>query len=261
MSNELPVVFSKKEKVAYITFNRPPANAYNLAFMKAFYDAVCQANNDHEAGCVVINSRSEKFFCPGADIKEFQSNSIEDNQKMIDQARATMHAIESSDKIFIAQIPGHALGGGLEIALVCDLRFATDGKGLLGLPEIKLGLMPGDGGSQRLARLVGASRAMEWLVTGNAMSMQEGHRIGLINRLYTSDELAEKTTEFALSIANGALLAVAATKRAVKKGIELSLEDGLRLEQEECDALYDTQDASEGFKSFVEKRSPVFVGK
>lgn len=253
--------FSKLDRVAYITLDRPKANAYNLEFYQAFYEAVQQADKDADVGAVIVRSSSEKFFCAGADIKEFQNNSTEQNQVMVAQAQATLAAMEASGKIFIAQISGHALGGGLEIIMGCDLRFAATGNYLLGLPEIKLGLIPGNGGTQRLLRLVGMSRALELLATGDTFSIEQAEKWGLVNRLYTGEELESQTFEYASKIANGPLLALAATKRALREGVELGLSDGLALEKRLCDPLYDTHDGQEGFNAFVEKREPVFKGR
>ncbi|WP_096086321.1 enoyl-CoA hydratase/isomerase family protein [Agaribacterium haliotis] len=254
------ILLEKQGGVATLTFNRPKANAYNLAFYQAFYDAVVEADKDEEVGAVIIKSSSPKFFCAGADIKEFQENSTEDNQKMVVKARETLAAIEKSGKIFIAQLSGHALGGGLEILMACDLRFAAEGQYLLGLPEIKLGLIPGNGGTQRLVRLVGLSKALELLATGDTFNVVEADKWGLINRLLPADELEGYAQAYAERVASGPALAVAATKKALRQGIEVSLADGLALEKELCDPLYDTHDADEGFKAFLEKREPVFKG-
>ncbi|MCU4675633.1 enoyl-CoA hydratase/isomerase family protein [Catenovulum sp. 2E275] len=254
------VYFEQIDGVGYLRFNRPKANAYNLTFMQDFAKAI-EAANVSSVNVVIVCSSSEKFFCAGADIKEFAQNNTADNQKMVAQARLNLAAIEASDKIFIAMIAGHALGGGLEIALACDLRFAANGSYLLGLPEIKLGLIPGNGGSQRLTKVVGASRALEILATGDNFGVEQAYRIGLINRLYPADELLTNTLNYAQALVKGPGLAIAATKKAVKQGAELSLADGLALEKQLSDQLYDTQDAKEGFNAFVEKREAQFSGR
>lgn len=255
------VMFSIKEQVAYLTFNRAPANAYNIDFMRSFYNAVIKVNEDENINVVVIWSSSEKFFCAGADIKEFQQNDTASNKLMVDQARATMAAIEASNKIFIAQISGHALGGGLEIAMSCDLRFASKGNYLLGLPEIKLGLIPGNGGTQRLTRLVGVSKAIEILATGEPFSVEHAFNIGMINQLFAVENLADATFSFAKKIAEGPGLAIGATKKSVIQGSELPLTQALLIEQKLSDELYDTEDATEGFNAFIEKRQAIFIGK
>lgn len=262
MSEIAPLInSSQRERVAYLTLNRAPANAYNLDFMRAFYAAIKKLNEDPGVGAVIINSSSSKFFCAGADIQEFQSNDTPANKLMVEQAQKVTVAIERSKKIFIAQIAGHTLGGGLEIAMACDLRFAASGSYLLGLPEIKLGLIPGNGGTQRLVRAVGVSRALEVLATGDNFSVADAERWGLINRLYPPEDLQQETFRYAAIAANGPALAVAATKQAVRQGVELDLAGGLALEKELCDVLYDTEDAKEGFQAFVEKRPAKFIGK
>jgi enoyl-CoA hydratase/carnithine racemase len=255
------IIFSKRNQVVYLTLNRAPANAYNMDFMSAFYNAVERANQDKQINVVVICSHSEKFFCAGADIKEFQQNETASNKRMVEKARATMAAIEVSDKIYIAQIAGHALGGGLEIAMSCDLRFAAKGDYLLGLPEIKLGLIPGNGGTQRLTRLVGVSKTLEILTTGDSFSVEQAFNIGLINQCFEADNLIKETYNYAMKIAKGPALAIAATKKAVMQGSELSLVQALAVEQRLSDELYDTEDSTEGFNAFIEKRQAVFKGK
>ena len=255
------ILYSAVNGVATITFNRAKANAYNLDFYTQFYDAVINANNADDVSAVIIKSSSAKFFCAGADINEFAENSTEANQLMVSKARATLAAMEASGKIFIAQISGHALGGGLEIIMACDLRFAAQGEYLLGLPEIKLGLIPGNGGSQRLLRLVGLARATELLVTGDTFSVSEAEKWGLVNRLLPVDELETYCLNYATKVAKGPALAVAATKKVLRGGVSLSLEQGLALEKELSDQLYDTADADEGFNAFIEKREAVFTGK
>lgn len=259
-SSEFINYFSR-EGVACLVLNRSPANAYNLAFMKALFEAIQRADQDTSIGSVIIKSNSGKFFCAGADIKEFHENDTAENQRMVDQARAVTAAIESSNKIFIAQLSGHALGGGLELAMACDMRFAATGNFLLGLSEIKLGLIPGNGGTQRLVRIVGVSRALEILATGDNFSVEDAERWGLINRVYQPEELEGATFSYAREVAAGPALAVAATKKAVREGAQMVLEDGLKFEQQLSDTLYDTQDGAEGFLAFLEKRIPKFIGK
>ncbi|MGL6259429.1 enoyl-CoA hydratase/isomerase family protein [Vibrio sp. WXL210] len=261
MSQQPWVTYCHDNRVGVITLNRAKANAYDLEFVTQFAQALEQAEQDSQVNAVVIRSALERFFCAGADIKAFQANSTEDNQRMVDQARRNMATIEASNKIYIAQIEGHTLGGGLEIAMSCDVRFAASGKYYFGLPEIKLGLIPGNGGTQRLLRLVGATRALELLATGESFTPEQAEQWGLVNRLYQPEQLSDEVVAYAKAISAGPALAVAATKRAIQGGVALSLEKGLELEKSLADELYDTHDADEGFKAFVEKREPVFLGK
>ncbi|WP_394239616.1 enoyl-CoA hydratase/isomerase family protein [Vibrio astriarenae] len=255
------VQYHQDDRVGVITLNRAKANAYDLNFVIQFGEALVEAEADTQVNAVVIKSGVDRFFCAGADINAFQQNSTKDNQKMVDQARRNMAAIEASNKIYIAQISGHTLGGGLEIAMACDLRFAAKGGYWFGLPEIKLGLIPGNGGTQRLVRLVGLSRALELLATGDSFTPEQAASWGVVNRLYEEEELNEQTHVYARTLSQGAGLAIAATKKALRQGVELSLADGLKREQELVDDLYNTHDGQEGFNAFVEKRDPEFLGK
>lgn len=254
------VSYSGSGGVAVITFNRPKANGYDLAFHQAFGAAIRQANADPQVRAVIVRSALERFFCAGADIKVFAASSTEENRAMVDQARANLAAMEAGRPIFIAEINGHALGGGLEIALGCDLRFGGEGDWQLGLPEVKLGLTPGNGGSQRLARLVGMSKALELCVSGESIGPQEAFRIGLLNRLYPADAVEQETLAFARGLAAGAPLAIAALKKGIRAGMEQPLAAGLELEAELVEPLYETADAAEGFRAISEKRVPDFTG-
>jgi enoyl-CoA hydratase/carnithine racemase len=162
--------------------------------------------------------------------------------------------------VFIAHIAGHALGGGLEIALACDVRLATAGSYKLGTPEVTLGLLPGNGGTQRLTRLIGPSRAMDLLLTGRTFSPQEALDWGLVSALFDPEDADDRVRAYALQFANGAALATAAIKRCVHEGGQLSLAEGLALEADMIQELFNSQDAREGLHAFVEKRTPEFVG-
>ncbi|MCF7352971.1 enoyl-CoA hydratase/isomerase family protein [Vibrio sp. CK2-1] len=261
MSNDNWIQYSRQDKVGVITLNRSPVNAYNFIFHQQLNTLLTEVEQDEQVNCVIFRSSSEKFFCAGADIKEFQANSTKANQQMVDMARANLALLDQSKKIYIAEVAGHCMGGGLEIALACDFRFAAEGSYLIGMSEIKLGLIPGNGGTQRLVRLIGKVKALELLLTGDNISPQTAHQLGLLNCLHPKAELAQVTLDFALKLAFGPALANAATKQAVSVGAELSLADGLKLEHQLADALCHSQDAKEGFVAFVEKRTPVYCGK
>lgn len=260
MSNSV-VTFSKDGAVAYITLDRPPVNSYEINFMRDLNAAIDAANADNEVKAVIMRSASKKFFSAGADIKAFMKNDTAGNMEMIHFGHATLDKMAASPKIFIAAINGHALGGGLEIALACDLRFAAEGKYRLGLPEVTLGLLPGNGGTQRLPRLIGANKALEMMITGEAVKPAEAHRLGIVNRLFPADKLQEETEAYAQKVAAGATLAIGHIKQAVYKGIEMELSDGLALERELMAELFESEDAVEGFTAFVEKRQAAFKGR
>ena len=166
----------------------------------------------------------------------------------------------ASQKVFVAAINGHALGGGLEVALACDLRFAAEGNYTIGLPEVTLGLLPGAGGTQRLSRLIGTSRALELMITGERVSPQDALRLGIVNRLFPTAELLSETEAFARRLAEGATVAIGAIKQAVHRGANPEISAGLALERKLIEMLFNTDDAQEGFAAFAEKRPPVYRG-
>jgi enoyl-CoA hydratase/carnithine racemase len=255
------VTFTNDGAVGTITLNRPPANSYEINFMRDLDAAIEAAMGSDEVKVVILRSASEKFFSAGADIKAFMANDMAANMEMIHFAHETEAKMATAPQIFIAAINGHALGGGLEMALACDLRFAAEGNYRLGLPEVTLGLLPGNGGTQRLPRLIGANKALEMMITGESVGPDEALRLGLVNKLFPANKLLEETEAYARKVASGATLAIAAIKRAVYDGIQMPLSDALAYERELIAPLFDTEDAAEGFKAFAEKRPPVYKGK
>jgi enoyl-CoA hydratase/carnithine racemase len=253
--------FSASDGVGHIVFDRPPANAYDLAFHEQFVASIDAADRNDDVRVVIVRSAVPRFFCAGADVKAFAANSTAENKKMVDAARTALSRIEASNKVFIALLEGHTLGGGLEIAMACDLRFASSSDFKIGLPEARLGLLPGNGGSQRLPRIVGQSQALLLLASGESIDPQEALRIGLVNRLFSAEKARDSAEEFAGSVAEAAPLAVAAAKRSVRAGAEMKLSDALALEARLVDELYDTDDAQEGFAAASEKRDPEYRGR
>jgi enoyl-CoA hydratase/carnithine racemase len=255
------VTFSKSGALGYLTLNRPPANSYEIGFMQDLESAVQAANGDAEAKVILLKSASDRFFSAGADIKAFSANSTAANMEMIGVAHRALDNIAASGKVFIAAINGHALGGGLEMALACDLRFAAEGKYRLGLPEATLGLLPGNGGTQRLPRLMGANQALEMMLTGETVTPDVALRLGIINKVFPADKLMDETEVYARKLAAGATLAIARIKQCVYQGIAMNLSDGLALERKLIEPLFDSDDAKEGLAAFVEKRTAVYQGK
>jgi len=241
--------------VAYITLDNPPANSYDLAFMQKFAGDVDEAIAS-DARVVVVNSASEKFFSAGADVKRFLDGDVDANMEMIRTSQAAFKHMAAAEQVFIAFIAGHALGGGLEIALACDLRYASEGRYKLGTPEVTLGLLPGNGGTQRLTRLLGPSRALDLLLTGRTFGPDEALQWGLVAELCDEAGLVERAER----LAAGPKLAVAAIKRCVHEGGQLPLDEGLAVEAELMESLFRSKDATEGLTAFVEKRNPEFVG-
>jgi enoyl-CoA hydratase/carnithine racemase len=256
----MAVSFSADEGIGTITLDKPPANSYDLEYVQELGDAVQEAAADDEVKVVILRSASEKFFCAGADIKAFQAGPHERNMEMIETAHAALAAIARIPKIFLAEINGHALGGGLEIPLACDLRFAGEGDYRLGTPEATLGLLPGNGGTQRLPRLIGKSRALDLMITGRTVTPLEAYELGIVDALFPADQLRDKALEYAQKLASGATKAIGNIKLAVNEGIDDRLERGLERERELIEELFLSDDGREGLAAFAEKREPVFKG-
>lgn len=262
MSDQV-VTFTPAENAAIgtITLNKPPANSYDIDFVHQLDACIGAADKDASVRVVVLRSASAKFFSAGADIKAFMASTSAANMAMIETAHAALSKIAASNKIYIAAINGHALGGGLEMALACDLRFAGEGQYGLGLPEVTLGLLPGNGGTQRLSRLIGPNKALELMLTGERVTPQQALALGIVNRIFASDTFEADVLAYATKLATGAHAAVGAIKRAVYDGIAQPLAGGLALERELIAPLFDTEDAREGMRAFAEKRTPVYKGK
>jgi enoyl-CoA hydratase/carnithine racemase len=255
----MSVTFSAEGPVGTITLDHPPANSYDPAVMSEFAAAVDEAIGS-EARAVVVRSASERFFSAGADVKKFLDGDVDANMDMIRTGQATFSRMAGAAQVFIAHIAGHALGGGLELTLACDLRYASEGRYKLGTPEVTLGLLPGNGGTQRLTRLLGPARAMDLLITGRTFGPEEALAWGLVSALYAPEEAEANVREQAERLAAGPALAIAAIKRAVHEGAQLPLDEGLALEGELIERLFRSRDATEGLTAFVEKREPEFVG-
>jgi enoyl-CoA hydratase/carnithine racemase len=253
------VSFEADGVVGFITIDNPPANSYDVSVMSEFATAVDEALAS-SVRVVVVHSANPKFFSAGADVKKFLDGDVETNMEMIRTSQGAFARMAAAPQVFIAHIAGHALGGGLEIALACDIRLADAGEYRLGTPEVTLGLLPGNGGTQRLTRLVGPSRAMELLLTGRTFGAEEAVAMGLVAEVLKRSDGEEQARAYAERLASGPALALAAIKRCVHEGGERPLHDGLALEAELVEQLFRSKDASEGLHAFVEKRRPEFVG-
>jgi enoyl-CoA hydratase/carnithine racemase len=247
--------------VGQISLHRPSANAYNQQFVEELDVAVEGVRADDGVRAVVVTSTLPRFFSAGADIKMFQASTLPEKEKFILRMHEVLRKIEMTPKVFIAAINGHCLGGGMEIALACDLRFAAAGKYGLGQPEISLGILPGNGGTQRLPRLIGKARALDLMVTGRTVSPDEALALTLVDRVFPAEELMAKTREYAEALTRSAVLAVGLIKLAVTRGLELPLESGLAYEREVLFRVFASADAAEGVNAFLEKRPPAFKGR
>jgi enoyl-CoA hydratase/carnithine racemase len=256
----MSVTAEVRDRVGWITLDRPPANSYDPAFIEELDDAIGQVAAGGVA-VAVVRSASEKFFSAGADVKGFLARSADDNRAMVRRAHQVFDRFAAEAPVFVAAVAGHALGGGYEIALACDIRVAAEGGYRLGLPEVTLGLLPGTGGTQRLPRLVGPGRALELMTTGRTVGPQEAERLGMVDRLVPAEEFDRTVEGIAADLAAGAPLAIAAVKRAVHGGLRRPLADGLQRELAELAPLFASDDAHEGMTAFAEKRAPSYQGR
>lgn len=248
------------DRVATLTVNRPEKrNALNAAVRREFVEALDALRDDPEVRVLVVTGAGEKAFIAGADIGEFADRSpLEQRAAM--EGRRLFEEIANFPKPTIAMLNGYALGGGCEVALACDLRIAAR-SAKLGQPEIKLGLIPGGGGTQRLPRLIGFGRAMRYILTGELIGAEEAERIGLIDQLVEDDELHERTLELALAMAAQSPVAMKLAKDAVRATLEMPLGAGLQYERELFVTAFASEDRTEGVRAFLEKRPPAFAGR
>ena len=254
----MAVDYGREGNVGYITLNNPPANSYDYSFMQELGESIDAAAGDEEARAVILRSALDRFFSAGADIKAFNANTTEKNMDMIRLAHENLGRIAETPKIFIAQIGATALGGGLEMALACDLRFGAEGEYYLGLPEATLGLLPGNGGTQRLPRLVGVATALDLMITGRRLSPGEAYELGILDRLVPAGQLEEETMDYAQGLAAGAAGAIGSIKLAVHRGIDRPLREALEIERELVEPLFEGEESREGIRAFMEKRKPEF---
>jgi enoyl-CoA hydratase/carnithine racemase len=262
--SEAPVVSVSRERdgVALIHLHRPPANSYDRAFLDDLNAAVDEVRWDGDVrGAVLASDLAPRFFSAGADINNFVNSTQQQRVMTVLHAHEILLKMERTPKLFVAAIAGHALGGGLEIALACDFRFAAEGEYRLGVPEVSLGLLPGNGGTQRLTRLLGRSRALDMLLGGQPVSPTRAAEIGLVDRLFPPDKLLEETIAYVARLGQGPTLAVGSIKVAAKIGADLPLEGALALEREAVWRLFMSEDAAEGMAAFAEKRPPSWQGR
>ena len=260
------VQYAADEGVAVLTLNDPPANTYSYEMMGELDRAILRARMDESVHVIVLTGSGEKFFCAGANIGMLQSVTPTFKYYFCLHANETLSRLEQTPKLVIAAINGHCVGGGLEVAMAADLRVARKGAGKMGLPEVSLGVLPGTGGTQRLVRMVGKSRAIELMTTGELFAFERGAELGLVNHIYeaeTGESFMEQVLDYAKQFTppNKAAHAVGRIKRAVQTGAEIPFESALALERELQQQLFQSEDAREGLDAYVEKRKPQFKGK
>jgi enoyl-CoA hydratase/carnithine racemase len=255
-------VSHERDGVALVHLNRPPANSYDRAFLDNLNAAVDEVRwNGDIRGAVLVSDLAPRFFSAGADIINFKNSTQEQRVMTVLHAQEILLKIERTPKIFVAAISGHALGGGLEIALACDFRFAAEGEFRLGLPEVTLGLLPGNGGTQRLTRLVGRTRALDMMITNQQVNAARALEIGLVERVFPADSLVQEAVEYVAKLAKGPSLAIGNIKIVTRLGADLPLEGALALEREAVWRLFMSEDAAEGLAAFSEKRPPNWQGR
>ena len=249
--------------IAIMELNNPPANSYNHEMMKELDSCIMKARFDESVHVLIITGKGEKFFSGGADISMLESGSSNYLYNFALHGNETLIRLENTPKLVIAAINGHAMGGGCEISMACDIRIAKTGKGKIGLPEINLGVMPGMGGTQRLAKLLGRAKALEVCTSGAALSVDSAKEIGLVNMVFEEEGYWDKVMEYAGQFVppKKASMSVGMIKRAIQTGADISLADGLALEREVLQRAFDSDDAKEGLKAFLEKRAANFTGK
>ena len=256
MSYELIQVRTEAEKVGIITLNRPKQlNALNSELMVEMGTALKLFDADPHIGCIILTG-NEKAFAAGADIGAMATYSYADVYKS-DYITRDWETLRSIRKPIIAAVSGFALGGGCEVAMMCDIIIAAD-NARFGQPEIKLGIIPGAGGTQRLPRAIGKAKAMDLALTGRMMDAQEAERAGLVSRVVPLDKLMDEALSAALSICDYSQMAVMSAKESINRAFESSLSDGVMFERRMFHALFATEDQKEGMDAFVNKRKPVF---
>ena len=257
------VDYTTEKGVALLTLNDPPVNAYTYEMLKELDACILEARFDADVHVIVITGHGDKHFCAGANINMLRESDPTFKYYFCLHANETLCRLEATPKLCIAALNGHTMGGGLEIALACDLRVARAGAFQIGLPEVNLGVLPGTGGTQRLTRLVGKGRAMEMMVEGTGLAFEQAHQIGLVNKVWSTDTLegfARRVMDYAHEFCppNKASLAVGRLKLAVQSGADMALDHGLALERELQAELFATQDSKEGLIAFSAKRKASF---
>src|SRR5437870_34204 len=260
------IEYRVSEGIAVITLNNPPANTYSHEMMQQLDARILAARMDEGVQVIAITGSGEKFFCAGANIQMLADVTPEFKYYFCLHANETLSRLEQTPKLVIAAINGHCVGGGLEVALAADIRIARQGAGKMGLPEVSLGVLPGTGGTQRLSRIVGKSKAIELMATGELFDFEKGRELGLVNQIYDAEngaQFMEKIMNYARQFTppNKASSAVGRIKRAVQTGAEISFEAALALERELQQQLFQSEDAKEGLDAYVNKRKAEFKGK
>ena len=255
------IVYEKSEGIATITLNRPEAlNAFSKEVVSEVLQALEDIRSDESVRVVILTGAGEKAFSAGADIKAMIGMNASKARELSLMGEKLCLALENLEKPVIAALNGYALGGGLEVAMSCDLRIASENS-RMGQTEINIGLIPGWGGTQRLTRLVGRTKAKEMVFTGKMIDARTAEQLGIVNMVVPADKFREAVRQFALELALKAPVAIKVAKALIDKGAEIGLDSALALEREGFGVVASTEDLQEGVNAFTEKRKPVFKGK
>jgi enoyl-CoA hydratase/carnithine racemase len=257
------VEYRVEDGLAILELNDPPANTYTYQMMRQLDAAVLEARMDDRVHVIVLRGKGEKFFSAGANITMLNEVTPRFKYFFCLHANETLNRLEQTPKLVIGVLNGHTVGGGLEIAMACDLRVACKDAGKIGLPEVTLGVLPGTGGTQRLARIVGKSKAIELMAKGDLMSFEQAKALGVVNEVLPKETFGSDALAYARQFAppKKAAKAVGHIKRAVCSGLEVPFESGLAIERELQQQLFQSEDAKEGISAYVEKRTPAFKGR
>ncbi len=256
------VEYSVRDGIAYLVLNDPPANTYTHEMMRELDDAILQARFDNDVHVIVLRGNGDKFFSAGANINMLNEVDPTFKYYFCLHANETLTRLEQTPKLVVAALNGHTVGGGLEIAMAADLRIAKRNAGKIGLPEVTLGVLPGTGGTQRIARLVGKAKAIELMVIGTNLTFDEAKEMGLINDVYAAENFDEQIHDFCRQFVPPAKAskAVGRIKRSVQSGLEVPFSEALAIERELQQQLFQSNDAKEGIGAYVGKRTPSFSG-
>ncbi len=258
----MAVRLEREGAVGVIVLDRPPANSYDYDFLRELGAAIDDARFDEAVRALVVASASEKFFSAGADLKSFQAGSARQRAATTVLGHEVFRKLENTPMVIVAAIAGHALGGGLELALACDLRFAARGSYKMGLTETNLGLFPGNGGTQRLPRIVGLSRGIDLISSGTTFGPEEAESYRLVDRLFDDGAACRAAAvAYAAKIAEGPTEAIGRAKVAAVAGFTAPLDLGLAIEREAIAHIFVSEDAEEGIRAFNEKRPPKYTGR
>src|SRR6266852_7225784 len=258
----MSVRLEKEGSVGVIVLDRPPANGYDHAFLREFSSAIDDARLDGDVRNVVVTSSSEKFFCAGADVSVFASGTPRSRFMLALFAHEAFRKMETSPLVFVAAISGHCLGGGFELALACDLRFAAEGSYQIGLPEVNLGLFPGSGGTQRLPRLVGLSKGMDLIANATTLNPSDAKDVGIVDRLFPDAAACRAAAiEYASKLAAGPGVAIGHAKLSMTLGYGAPFDVAAAIEREAIGRVFVSADAEEGIAAFKEKRKPDFKSR